>query len=259
MTSGPSPISPDDLDLFKKYRELLMPAARMSAYDEFAKWIFTITAIIGTFGAAFSNSAMNGLTGTGARLFFSAIAATSLSLALSVIQRAINVGKVNWASLDDMLKRAESAMRLKRAFAWAGGVSFALALFLAGLAPMFSTVSPKPVVARPGFQYSLDKDGIHVLFTTTKLDAIAEMKIVAVLPKSETVLAIQRTTSDSAGELKMDLRSPAPPKECTAVKISLNCDVGSKRHQDFVIALQPAIAPDDRQDSGSGMFDGCIK
>ena len=101
----PVPISPDKVELLKKYRELVMPAARLASYDDFAKWLFTIAATIGTLGAAFSNAALKSLGGTGAFIFFLGIVATGISLALAVVQRTIDITEPNWQSLEDMLKK----------------------------------------------------------------------------------------------------------------------------------------------------------
>jgi len=105
---GPYPIPPDDVELLKKYRDIVMPAARLAGYDDFAKWLFTIAAVIGTLGAAFSNAALKGLGGAGVTVFFLAIVATAISLALAVIQRSVDIPKLNWHDLDDMLKKGSS-------------------------------------------------------------------------------------------------------------------------------------------------------
>src|SRR6185437_13996030 len=112
MATPPVPLPPDDVELLKKYRDIVMPAARLAGYDDFAKWLFTITAVIGTLGAAFSNSALKGLNGYGVTCFFLAVIATGLSLALAVIQRSIDIPKLNWHSLEDMLQKTERALRI---------------------------------------------------------------------------------------------------------------------------------------------------
>ena len=50
--------SPDEIDLFKKYRDLALPAGRLASLDDFAKWLFTSITVIGSLAAAFSSSAI---------------------------------------------------------------------------------------------------------------------------------------------------------------------------------------------------------
>jgi len=45
-------LTPDEIQLLEKYRELVLPARRLAGYDDFAKWLFTTAAVVGTLGAA---------------------------------------------------------------------------------------------------------------------------------------------------------------------------------------------------------------
>src|SRR5690348_16406007 len=127
----PRELSTDEVELLKKQRDLLLPAARIAAYDEFAKWLFTIITVVGTLGAAFSNSALKKLNGSGAVLFFLSIAATGVSLALAMFLRCVEVSRVNWQSLPDILEKGRSVLNVKRWLAWLAGSCFALGLLMA--------------------------------------------------------------------------------------------------------------------------------
>lgn len=225
LSPGPGvPISQDEVDLLKKYRDIVMPANRLAGYDEFAKWLFTLTAVIGTLGAAFSSTALKGLSGDGVKAFFLAVSATAVSLALAVIQRSIDIPKPNWQNLDDMIQKTEVALRIKRILAWFAGSFFAVAIILAGLAP-FLTARSTPKEIKNSFTYSYGKDGILASAAltlpknrTVKLDVVAES------PTGQASIASQLSVTDINGSVKMSL-SGAAPTGTNRVDFILLCDV----------------------------------
>ena len=235
---GPYPIPPDDVELLKKYRDIVMPAARLAGYDDFAKWLFTIAAVIGTLGAAFSNAALKGLGGAGVTVFFLAIVATAISLALAVIQRSVDIPKLNWHDLDDMLKKTEAALRVKRARAWIAGTFFAAAIILAGLAPLL-TARTAHHETRNSLTYSYGKDGIHATVSLAEPSGTeSEIAIAAQSASNETLIAAQRATADFSGVVRLDVTSSAIPVGSTGVSMSIHCDVKSNKVQNLVIPFQ---------------------
>jgi len=232
------PLSPDEIELLKKYRDIVMPAARLAGYDDFAKWLFTITAVIGTLGAAFSNAALKGLGGAGVTVFFLAILATGISLALAVIQRSVDIPKPNWQNLDDMLKKTETALRIKRTLAWIAGTSFAVAILLAGLAPLLTARSAHHETGN-SLAYSYGKDGIHATVILARPSGTeSEIEIVAQSGSNETLIAAQRATADLSDVVRLDVTSTAIPKGSTGVSMSIRCDVKSNKAQNLVIPFQ---------------------
>jgi hypothetical protein len=228
------PLSPDEVELLKKYRDIVMPAARLAGYDDFAKWLFTITAVIGTLGAAFSNSALKGLRGPGVTVFFLAIVATGLSLALAVIQRSVDIPKLNWQNLEDMLQKTETALRIKRLMAWSAGTSFAFAILLAGLAPLLTARAPLADVGKLSYLYG--KEGVHATLTLLQAEGTeAEVEIIAQSASGGTVVAAQRAAADSSGLVHFDLTSTAIPAASTGVQVSIRC--GNKLDKDRSLAI----------------------
>ena len=255
MNDVPNPrrMSDDEVELLKKQRELALPAARIAAYDEFAKWLFTIITVVGTLGAAFSNSAFKKPAGLGSVLFFVAVAATGLSLALAVILRSVGPGNENWQSLQDMFEKGQATLRVKRVLGWATGIVFAAAIVLAGISPLFSGDQTTDAVASGrAIAYSFGKDGIHVTGTFGKLpQKIGEVRVYAVGEKSESLLAAQRVAADPQGVMHFDITSTSIPQQTTSLTISISCDFkASEKKQDFVLPLQPAndkFLPSDSQ------------
>jgi hypothetical protein len=215
MTNPPSagpgvPISQDEVDLLKKYRDIVMPANRLAGYDEFAKWLFTLTAVIGTLGAAFSSTALKGLSGDGIKAFFLAVSATAVSLALAVIQRSIDIPKPNWQNLEDMIQKTEVALRIKRVLAWFAGSFFAAAIILAGLAP-FLTAQSIPKETKNSFTYSYGKDGILASAALSlPKDRNVRLDVIAGSPTGQTAIASQLSVTDINGLVKLSLSGVAP-------------------------------------------------
>jgi hypothetical protein len=235
--SAAVPLAPDEVELLKKYRDVVMPAARLSGYDDFAKWLFTITAVIGTLGAAFSNSALKTLRGAGVTLFFLAIVATALSLAFAVIQRSIDLRKVNWHSLDDMLKKTESALHAKRFLAWCAGTSFAVALVLAGLAPFLTANSPPD--DRGKLAYAYGKDGIHATLTLSQtMGTEAQVEILTQSASGGTLIAAQRAVTDASGLVHFDITSTQIPAGSTGVQVMVRCGAKMEKGGSVLIPLQ---------------------
>jgi hypothetical protein len=251
----PTPISADYVELLKKQRELALPGARIAAYDDFAKWLFSTITVVGTLGAAFSNVAFKNLRGCGTYLFFGAICATGISLALAVVLRTIEPKDSNWYSLDDMTKKAEVALKYKRRLAWGAGACFAAAIVLAGLSPLVSGDPPKD--KSKGLAYSYGKDGIHITGLLSKPEGtLGEIRILAITPKDQTLLASQRASADKEGVIHFDISSAAIPQTTTAIKIKMACDVKDlSKTQEFQLTLHPT---DDKlmPATGSG---GCFE
>lgn len=243
------PVSPDEVELLKKYRDLLMPAARLAGYDDFAKWLFTLTAVIGTLGAAFSNAALKSLSGTGAVLFFLAIVATGASLALAVILRDIDVPVANWQSLEDMIEKAQTSLRTKRKLAWCAGISFAVAILLAGLAPLISVIYPEPIVPHASLSYG--KDGVRATINLQgNAHTMSGVSVFALLPNNEILIAAQRVDADSHGSVRLDINSASLPTGSIGFRVSLICDIKNNLKTEFVVPLQQSLQAADRPSNG---------
>jgi hypothetical protein len=238
----PRAISGDEVELLKNQRELALPSARIASYDEFAKWLFTIITVVGTLGAAFSNTAFKKLFGLGAILFFIAVAATGLSLALAVILRCVEPEDANWQSLQDMLEKGKAALKSKRYLAWASGICFAAAIVLAGVSPVFSgDQSTDPNTKSRTLAYSFGKDGIHVSGTFGGYtQSVGEIRLYALGSNPESLIAAQRIAADPQGVLRFDVTSTAIPQQTGSIKISIACDSKSEKKQEFSLLLQPA-------------------
>jgi hypothetical protein len=231
----PRPLSPDEVDQLKKYRDLAMPAARLAALDEFAKWLFTSIGVIGSLAAAFSTSAIKEFTTCSATLFFIALLLTGVSLFLAVCLRATEPRGANWQSLPDMLAKDREALRTKQKLATASGAAFALAVLVAGAAPLSSLIC-RPLVQNT-LTYSFGKDGVHASVNYSQATgSIGELSIVSEAPVKETLVAAQRGVATSAGTIKLDAAG-ALPADSTGFRIILTCDSATQGQQSVSVAL----------------------
>jgi len=100
--------------------------------------MFAGTAIVGTLGGAFGVSGLGPLQGTGKNVFAAALVCVALALAAAVVARVPYRMVVNRWSLESLEEGFEKMVTFRfRALVTAGGL-FALAIILAGLAPLFS-------------------------------------------------------------------------------------------------------------------------
>jgi hypothetical protein len=256
----PRPLSPDEIELLKKYRDLSMPAARLAGLDDFAKWLFSSITVIGSLAAGFSTVAIKTFDTRSASVFFVAIFLTGISLFLAVCLRAIEPKKSNYQSLPDMLAKNDEALRRKQKLAaWSGG-TFALAVLASGFAPLAS------VICRPAapslLLYSYGKEGLKASASFRNSPHTAsQMKIIAqkVTDKSttETVLSVQRMVSGDDGVAKLELSIPTTPPATTALKIDITCDEVKQSKQTIVIKLS-ADAPPSFEDQKTAPQKGCV-
>lgn len=231
------PISPDEVELLKKQRDLVLPSARLAAYDDFSKWLFTTIAVVGTLAAAFSNAALKGLSRIGAGLFFAAIVLVGVSLALAVILRGVEPKDPNWQSLDQMLDRSKKAVLKKRKLAWWAGGLFATAIFLAALAPIFSLQQPQ-APASHGLTLTFGPTGVRVLAKMgTDAKGFGLVRITVQTCKGEKLIGAQRLIDSANKGLEMDVTSSPIPTNAKTIKVYVSC-AGQKADQESVFTFQ---------------------
>jgi hypothetical protein len=252
----PRVMSPDEVELLKKYRDLTMPAARMAGLDDFAKWLFTSITVIGSLAAAFSTSAIKTFNTCSAASFFAAIFLTGIALFLAVCLRAVEPRHANWQNLDDMLEKNEKALRIKQWLAASSGAAFALAVLAAGSAPLLS-LACRPAVQN-GLTYSFGKDGIKASASFAQPpQTLSEIRIISQEPAKETVIAAQRSAAGADSAVKLEA-SGSLPATSTGVRIVVACDVSKTGQESLAIALPQTAGAASGPDKVTSV-QGCIK
>ena len=229
------PLSPDEVELLKRYRDLTMPAARLAGLDDFAKWLFTSITVIGSLAAAFSTSAIKTFDTCSAASFFIAIFLTGVSLFLAVCLRSVEPHRANWQNLDDMLSKNDIALRTKQRLATASGAVFALAVLAAGSTPLFS-LACRPAIQN-GLSYSFGKDGIRATASfANPPQTSSEIRIVSQNRAKETVIAAQRSFAGADGAVRLEA-SGSVPAGSTGLRIVITCDATKNSQQIISVAL----------------------
>ena len=238
-STTPTPVAPDDLALFTRYRELFLPAARLTFYDDFAKWIFTVAATVGTLGAAFSSTAFGKLAGLGALAYGVAIILVGLALALATVARSTDLPEANWQSLQDMLAKLQPAVRRKRIQIRVAGAFLGAAFAFAALAPMLTTTgAPKEVKPslppQLGLAYTVNQEELRatLLQRTAKPNQQVQARAVALTDKGQVLLAGASLRADADGLVSIDLSAKRVPAEATRIL--------------FFYSTEGAAAADDR-------------
>jgi hypothetical protein len=98
-----------------------------------------------------------------------------------------------------------------------------------------------PVIGQD-ISYSYGKDGLHVMAVLARpARTIGEVRVSAIMPNGELLVAAQRAAADEQGAIHLDVSSVAIPPASTALKITL--PFGAKddgRTQEFLLSLRPA-------------------
>lgn len=128
----------DEVAEYEQLRKLVSREQSLAQLDDFAKWLFPTSAVVGTLGASFGVSGANSLTGTGRALFGWAVGCVAASLALSALARMPLRGCVYIFSRESLASHVDRVVSIRGVLLTVAGILFASGLLLAGLSPLFS-------------------------------------------------------------------------------------------------------------------------
>lgn len=83
--SPPTALQPEEIEDYHQLRDLLNPKVSLEVLDNFAKWLFTLTAAAGSLGAGLGVTGANSLSDKGRDLFAIAVVLIAVSLALAAL------------------------------------------------------------------------------------------------------------------------------------------------------------------------------
>ncbi len=240
--SGPTVIhgvalTEEELAMFKDYRAVYLPLARLKATDDFAKWLFSLSTIIGSLGAALSNSSAFKLAGTGKTLLGAAVALTGISFALATVALLIDVGSANPNAPAEMVAKVVRNLSIKR---WLLGFAvgcLGLALVLAGLAPRSSREAPQ----RNGISYVLNGASLDVAYVAPAMADTAELRVEGNGPSNTTVLLAKTSRlADTANQAKLEILKITIPPDVN--KVTMSASTGTKAEMPVQIQVRPAAS-----------------
>ena len=131
-------MSAEEIADYEQLRKLISHEKSLELVDDFAKWLFAMAAVVGTLGTSFGVSGANDLTGLGRTMFAIGVASLGVSLAIAALARLPMSIRVNRNSPDSLASGVSKLVRTRAAMLFIAAILFALALVLAGLAPLFS-------------------------------------------------------------------------------------------------------------------------
>src|SRR5260370_3952069 len=97
------PMSDDDIEIFKRFRALFLPDARITAQETYAKWLFGLTTTIAALGTGFSNTAFSKLSGWGNFFYAMAVLSAGLGLGFAAWALSEELEDANWQSKEAMI------------------------------------------------------------------------------------------------------------------------------------------------------------
>jgi hypothetical protein len=201
------PLSPAEQQQLSDLQALFRPADAMKRLDDFAKWIFTSIAVVGTLGAAFSNSAFGSLAGWGKVLFGLAILLVGVSLFASTLALEPKWVHANPSSRTSMLNAVNENLRRRRVPIQCAAILFGLALVAAATAPLASTFtgSKKPSVIL-GYELKADGKFTGILSATgLKPRTVAELRIEGGGDSRLSFAPSTRKPADAHGEVSLSI------------------------------------------------------
>lgn len=164
-TQRGAPVSREEVERLRGLRALFDPASSLKVVDDFAKYLFTSAAIVGTIAGGLKVTDLTDLHGVGADLFSFAIVALAASLACAILALLPLGMRANPNKTESLQGALGRLLRFRLGWITAAGLLFALAIGLAGAAPFVS----QQTIDRPddtGVGYTVGEDG-RVVVTGT--------------------------------------------------------------------------------------------
>jgi hypothetical protein len=161
-------VSPARSDRLAALQSFASPVEGLSRLESFAKWLFATIATVGTLGVAFSTTGFIEPQQLGKWFFALSVALVGVSLAFAAYSLAPKWVAANPNSIDSMENAITHSFARRRRPLGIAALTFAAALFLAGLTPIASNW-PAPweeMQVAPSLTMSLDQSGA----LTAKID-----------------------------------------------------------------------------------------
>lgn len=200
------PISPDEVEIFKRFRAQFLPDARISAQETYAKWLFGLTATIAALGTGLSNTSFSKLSVSGSWCYAIGILAAGVGLGLASWALSEELENANWQSSAAMIPMLLALMRKKRNILRAATVCLAASLVLAAVGPLATAIQSQPSSQKSGITARISARNIEAGISVVGLTpgTPAEMKIYSTTPPTNgkrELLAVFVQVADDAGKI----------------------------------------------------------
>jgi hypothetical protein len=156
----PRLLLPGEVDQLVALQGAFSPVESLKRVDDFAKWLFATVAVVGSLGAGLSVTKLEALSPIGKYVFGGAVLLVGLSLGAATFALQPRWMHARFSSRDSLLEALEGNLAKRRRPIRCAGVLFAIAVWLAALAPVVSAMTMRSGGAHVTLGYSWKPDGV---------------------------------------------------------------------------------------------------
>jgi hypothetical protein len=199
-------VPPEEKAEFDSLRSYFDAKTSLDRIDDYAKWIFASSAVVGALGAGLSNAGLAKARGPAFILFAIAVFCLGIALLAASLSIAPRISEVWLKDIDNLRKTVNEHFRRRQRFLTAAAGFYALAIFLAALVPVVSEVMP---ATTPHLSYSVDARGaITADVTESGMKQGGSLQL-ALQRKGANLLVLAGGDADQSGEANAHL-GPVP-------------------------------------------------
>lgn len=241
-------MSDDDVEIFKRFRAMFLPDARITAQETYAKWLFGLTTTIAALGTGLSNTAFSKLSVLGSWFYAIGIVAAGIGLGLAAWALSEELEDANWQSRAAMQPKLVDLMKKKRTILrWATGC-LAASLVLAAIGPLATAIQSRPSSQESGITARISartiEAGISVAGLRPGTPAKLEMYSTTPLTKGKReLIAVFVQDADDAGKISYK----APEFKLSSAEQSLQLTLtynGEQKDEQTYTIPQETLVPD---------------
>jgi hypothetical protein len=218
------PMSPDEIDQLKRFREKFLPDSKIDARDTYAKWLFGLTTTIAALGTGFSNSAFTKLSSTGVLVYSLAVLTSGAGLAFAVFELSVELPDANWESLDAMIVAFKKPLKDKKSWLIWATLAFGVSLTLASTAVFITALQRRPFEKSSGIGARLSERKLEpaIYLTGIRPGTPAELQIFDEVGGNTTLIGFIHQVADEGGQINYKGSEFKIPGEAQGLKLQLN-------------------------------------
>lgn len=219
-----APVSPDEVEQLKRFRNKFFPDSRLEAEDMFAKWLFGLTTTIAALGTGFSNTAFAKLSSGGVLAYSLAVLAAGMGLTFAVFALSVELPEADWQSLDTVITGFRKPLRHKRMWLICATIGLGMSLALAAIAVFTTAIQRRPSEKPSGISARLSERNLEPAISLSGLrpGAPAELQIFEEVPGNTVLVGVFRQIADDSGQISYKAPAFKIPREAQGLKLVLN-------------------------------------
>ncbi len=242
------PMSDDDIEIFKRFRALFLPDARITAQETYAKWLFGLTTTIAALGTGLSNTAFSKLSVTGSVFYAVGILSAGIGLGLAAWALSEELEDANWQSRADMQPKLVALMVKKRGILRGATGCLTASLVFAAIGPLATAIQFRPSSQESGVTSRISARTIEAGISVVGLrpGTLAKLEIYSTTPPTNgkrELIAVFVQVADDAGKISYK----APEFKLSSAEQSLQLTLtynGEQKDEQTYTIPQETLVPD---------------